>query len=322
MYYKSKRSVVFFIFFACTFFVGVAQEQNDIAILEYKQLILDGQLAYLPVYPKIIEASVPLDTLSNEEKQPSFYEEMWDNKRFNPYTNTSLSFPVEIKFKDSLFASPVDKKMVVTSRYGWRRGRPHQGIDIDLWVGDNVNSILDGKVRYVGYHGGHGKTVVIRHDNGLESVYAHLSKYLVNINDEVKKGDPIGIGGVTGNARGSHLHLEIRYHGKSINPEYLFEFTNETPDIRSDQLFVTRKWMTPRYHRSTRKSSIVLCTSIEDATSVHITEQQVYRVKKGDTLHRIANKYGLAVSEICKMNAIRYNQVLKIGQEIILVNSP
>lgn len=313
--------MIFAITLLFTFFGGVAQEKSRNTVMEYKQLVLDGKFSYLPVYPEDLGEMVSKDSLSVNEELTDHYEKFWDHKVFNPYRKKSTSLPFEITFNDSLFAPPVNKKMVVTSRYGWRRGRPHQGIDIDLWVGDEVNTILDGKVRYVGYHGGHGKTIVVRHKNGLESVYAHLSKYLVKVDQEVKKGDPIGIGGVTGNSRGSHLHLEIRYHGKSVNPEYFFEFANETPKIRSEKLYVTRKWVTPRYHRSTRKSNIVLCTTLDEALKLYVPKKQVYTIKKGDTLHRIANKYGLAVSEICKINSIRRNQVLKIGQEIVLVNS-
>jgi len=143
-------------------------------------------------------------------------------------------------------------KMVVTSRYGWRHGRPHQGIDIDLETGDYVKALLGGKVRYARRHGGHGKTIIIRHDNGLETVYAHLSEYWVKEDQRIEKGQIIGQGGISGNARGSHLHLEVRYQGKSIHPEYLFEFTDETK-IRSNTIVVTKKWMAPRLHKSTKK---------------------------------------------------------------------
>ena len=174
---------------------------------------------------------------------------------------------------------------------------------------------MDGKVRYVGYYSGFGNTVIVRHYNGLETVYAHLSELLVKENDLVEKGDVIDKGGVSGNARGSHLHFEVRYQGKSINPEYIFEFNADTA-IRSDEMIVTKKWAAPRYHRSTRQSTIVVHKTLEDISLIEEQQQKVYTVKKGDTLHRIANKYGLAISEICKANAIKHNSVLKIGQQI------
>ncbi|WP_282079073.1 M23 family metallopeptidase [Aquimarina algiphila] len=316
-----KKRLVFGFLILLSFSMISAQEiieTKEKVPVDHKKLIFQGDIIYLPIYPNnIVSSNNELLSRDLGVKNKEEFNAKWDNQRFNPYWDESLSFPFQLTFHDTNFSSPVTRKMVVTSRYGWRRGRSHQGIDIDLQTGDSVRSILDGKVRYVGYHGGHGNTVIVRHYNGLESVYAHLSKTLVKENDEIKKGNAIGKGGVTGNARGSHLHLEVRYHGKSINPEYLFEFTTDTK-IRSDVLFVTRKWATPRFHRSTRKSKIVIHKSIDDITVFEEQQKKIYTVKKGDTLHRIANRHGLAVSEICKTNSIKYNTVLKIGQQIII----
>lgn len=321
MFLIRKRLVSCFLLLLSFFMISAQEtiEQKESITMDYKKLVLDGKIICLPVYPKnynsFTDSAILGDNLEAENIEA--YSTKWDNQSFNPYWDEHLTFPFQLEFQDEDFASPIHRKMVVTSRYGWRRGRPHQGIDIDLQVGDSVKSILDGKVRYVGYHGGHGNTIIVRHHNGLESVYAHLSELLVKENDEIKKGDVIGKGGVTGNARGSHLHLEVRYHGKSINPEYLFEFATETK-IRSDVVFVTKKWATPRYHRSTRKSKIVVHRTMDDIAKFKEEQKKIYTVKKGDTLSRIANKYGLPISEICKTNAIRSNSVLKIGQQIII----
>ncbi|WP_084050259.1 M23 family metallopeptidase [Aquimarina macrocephali] len=317
MFLIKKRLVFYFLIFS-PFLMLVAQEnfvQIENIPVDHKKLVVEGEIICLPIYPKKNSSYLPEEDILQENLEA--YTTKWDNQQFNPYWNEDLTFPFQLAFQDEDFSPPVDRKMVVTSRYGWRRGRPHQGIDIDLQVGDSVKSILDGKIRYVGYHGGHGNTVVVRHHNGLETVYAHLSKSLIKENEEVKKGQTIGTGGVTGNARGSHLHLEVRYHGKSINPEYLFEFASDTK-IRSDTLFVTKKWMTPRYHRSTRMSKIVIHKTMEDIARIKEEQKKIYTVRKGDTLHRIANKHGLAVSEICKTNSLKYNSVLKIGQQIII----
>ncbi len=319
MFFIKRRRVslivALFLFFLLDAQEGFGQ-QEEITLVYHEKLHVKGKTLYLPVYAKKkydAENLVSNGVVKNEV----YFSVKWDNQRFNPYRGESISFPFQLNFDSEVFSSPVSRKMVITSRYGWRRGRPHQGIDIDLQVGDSVRSILDGKVRYVGYHGGHGNIVIVRHKNGLETLYAHLSKFLVKENDEIKKGQAIAKGGITGNARGSHLHLEVRYHGKSINPEYLFEF-NEDTRIRSDIVFVTRKWTTPHYHRSTRKSNILVHTSINDIALLKEQEKKVYTVKKGDTLYRIANRHGLPVSEICKINAIRRNSVLKIGQQIIV----
>ena len=153
---------------------------------------------------------------------------------------------------------------VVTSRYGWRRGRAHKGIDIDLVTGDSLFSMFDGIVRFAKYNTGHGRTVIVRHYNGLETVYAHLSKYGVKENDTVTKGQYLGKGGATGNARGSHLHLEVNYQGESIHPEYLFEF-NKNNTIRAKDIWVTTRWTRPIAHNSRRKSKIKPMLTQEDA---------------------------------------------------------
>ncbi len=321
MFITIKRRVSYIIVFVSFLLIStqkIYSQPNDTAVEYYEKLFINGDTVFLPIYAKKNRSKEDISNkLADITKD---FDSKWDNVRFNPYGGENITFPFQLTFDDKQFSSPIDRKMVVTSRYGWRRGRPHRGIDIDLWVGDTVRSILDGKVRYVGYHGGHGNTVVIRHYNGLETVYAHLSKFLVKENDEIKKGQAIAKGGITGNARGSHLHLEVKYHGKSINPEYLFEFTDRT-EIRSDVVFVTRKWMTPRYHRSTRQSNIVVHKTINDIVLHEERQKKIYTVKKGDTLYRIANRHGLAIAEICKINAIRKNSVLKVGQQIIVTSA-
>ncbi|WP_062058142.1 M23 family metallopeptidase [Aquimarina longa] len=309
MFLINKRYVLYFLI-AIPFFIISAQN----TIVDHKDLFIEGETISLPIY---LNNDFPIEENIFLAEELEEYNIKWDNQNFNPYWNEALTFPFQIKFRDNDFSSPVTHKMVITSRYGWRRRRPHRGIDIDLETGDSVKTILSGKIRYVGYHRGYGNTIVVRHYNGLETVYAHLSKLLVKENDTVKKGDVIGRGGVTGNARGSHLHLEVRYHGKSINPEYLFDFDTDRK-IRSDSLFVIKKWATPRYHKSTRKSKMTVYKTIDDIAKIKEEEKKIYTVRKGDTLHRIANKYGLAISEICKINAIRSNSVLKIGQQIII----
>lgn len=243
--------------------------------------------------------------------------EYWDNKRFNPYPVPIKNVPFQLLFRDTTFASPILIDKVITSRYGWRNRRPHKGIDIDLVTGDTLRAILDGKVRYVKYHSGHGRTVVVRHSNGLELVYAHLSKQLVKENDIVLKGQVIGRGGVSGNARGSHLHLEVIYKGNYINPEYLFDF-GDNNKIRSNEFWVTNKWTSPHLHSSKRKSKINVATSFKEATSQKVTKFKTHRIRKGDSLSRIAQKYGVSVSAICKANSIRRTTTLRIGRQLII----
>ncbi|MFY7672322.1 peptidoglycan DD-metalloendopeptidase family protein [Tenacibaculum sp. MEBiC06402] len=245
------------------------------------------------------------------------FKENWDTIHFNPYDRSNVSFPFEISFLDKTYASPIQKKHVVTSRYGWRRGRAHRAIDIDLVTGDDVYSILDGKVRFVGYHPGHGKTIVVRHYNGLETVYAHLSEYNTKVNTIVKKGQLIGKGGNTGRSRGSHLHLEVRYKGIDINPEHIFTFKRNN-NIRSKNVWVTKDWATPYHHISTRQSSLVTLDTFEKVKAYKKRKRRIYIVKSGDTLSGIAFKNRVPIRRICKANKIKKTSTLKIGQRLIL----
>ncbi|WP_081988219.1 M23 family metallopeptidase [Psychroserpens jangbogonensis] len=243
--------------------------------------------------------------------------ENWDHTVYNPFKNEVVMFPLQLEFKDSTYASPISKNKVVTSRYGWRRGRGHKGIDIDLITGDSLFSMFDGIVRMSRYSRGHGKTVVVRHYNGLETVYAHLSAYGVKENDSVFKGQYLGKGGVSGNARGSHLHLVVNYKGIAINPEYLFEF-NDSNSIRSNEIWVTQQWTRTYVHNSKRQSKIIPLLTEEDAITSLKKQKKIYVVKRGDTLSRISKRNNITIAAICKTNAINKNSVIKPGQKLVI----
>ncbi len=241
----------------------------------------------------------------------------WNTKVFNPYKNTLVKFPIHLKFSDSTYASPIPRDKVVTSRYGWRKGRPHKGIDIDLITGDSVFAMLDGIIRFASYNSGHGRTVIVRHYNGLETVYAHLSRYAVKVNDTVRKGQLLGKGGTSGNARGSHLHLVVNYKGVSINPEYLFGF-DENNTIRAQDLWVTHQWTRPHMHSSKRQSQLALILTEEEALESLKKQNKIYIVRRGDTLSKIAQRNNVSVTSICKTNFIKRNAVIKVGQKLVL----
>lgn len=241
----------------------------------------------------------------------------WNTKVYNPYKEVNVEYPFKLTFEDSTYASPINIDKVVTSRYGWRRGRAHKGIDIDLVTGDSLFSMFDGIVRLVKYNPGHGRTVIVRHYNGLETVYAHLSKYGVKVNDTVAKGQYLGKGGATGNARGSHLHLEVNYKGESIHPEYLFSFDEENT-IRSKEIWVTSKWTRPIAHNSRRKSKIKPLTTEEEALASLVKKRSIYIVKPGDSLSRISARNNVTVTSLCKVNSISRNSVIRVGQKIII----
>lgn len=199
------------------------------------------------------------------------------------------------------FVIPFDGR--ITSRYGYRRGRYHNGVDIDLRTGDTVVAAFNGKVRYAKYNdAGFGNLVVIRHYNGLETFYAHLSDLHVVPNQEVKAGDPIGLGGNTGHSRGSHLHFETRFYDAPMNPEEIIDFKDKI--IRNENLFVHSGLFRP------------------GALPSHIASPKLnanttyYRIRSGDTLSRIASKHGTSIHMLCQLNNMRPTTTLRIGKSI------
>ena len=297
-----------------------------------------GVFLYLPVFGQgdSFQSESISEVLVESENETedtlhhhSHFEENWNTARFNAYEDVTVDFPFKIEFDVTHFNPPMDNRMVVTSRYGKRWGRGHHGIDIDLSTGDEVSALFDGKVRHVGHHYGFGKTIVVRHSNGIETVYAHLSEYKVSVNDTVQAGDLLGLGGATGNARGSHLHLEVRYKGVSINPEYLFDFS-KGGSIRSSEVWVTREWTKPFLHNSKRQSDIHVYTSHEEVMEVikpkrtipkekpAALDSYVHIVIPGDTMYSISRRYQLPIEHICKTNDIADATKIKVGQKLLL----
>ncbi|MFD1061836.1 peptidoglycan DD-metalloendopeptidase family protein [Winogradskyella litorisediminis] len=264
------------------------------------------------------EIAIPIISTENETSEiVSINSEFWDNVNVNPYRNEIIQYPLYLNFTDSTFAAPVLNKNVVTSRYGWRRGRPHNGIDLDLVTGDSVAVILDGIVRLSRYSRTLGNVVIVRHYNGLETTYAHLSERHVKVNDAVLKGQVIGKGGNTGRSTGSHLHFVASYKGQYIHPEYIFDFSEEHK-IRAQDIWITKEWTRASFHNSRKRSKLKLFTTEEAALASLVKTRKVYIVKSGDTLSRISNQNNVSIRSICKVNSIRKTSTLKIGQKLIL----
>ena len=139
-------------------------------------------------------------------------------------------------------------------KYGMRWGRMHKGLDLYLQTGDSVVSAFDGIVRYAKFNsGGFGNCVVVRHTNGLETVYGHLSKIIVTENQYVQGGETVGLGGTTGNSTGPHLHFETRYKDFTIDPEMYYDF--KTGTLLSDTLVLNKsKLSAERYPTAKVKS--------------------------------------------------------------------
>ena len=157
----------------------------------------------------------------------------WSNERVHAYGNT-VTIPDTFRIDMTGFRMPTEHTKI-TSKFGPRRRRMHNGLDIKVYIGDTIRAAFSGKVRMVKYERrGYGKYVVIRHENGLETVYGHLSKQIVDENQYVEAGEPIGLGGNTGRSTGSHLHFETRFLGQAINPALLFDFEKQDIVINVD----------------------------------------------------------------------------------------
>lgn len=192
----------------------------------------------------------------------------------------------------------------VTSGFGPRRRIFHYGIDLDLETGDVVGAAFDGKVRIAKKSKSYGNVIVIRHSNGIETYYAHLSKINVEVGQEVYAGENIGLGGNTGRSRGSHLHFEVRYLGQPINPTDVISFTEHK--LISDTLCLSKK--TFDYVSAAKKIASVKGGK---GSKIHV-------VKKGDTLSSIARKYGTSTKSLCQRNKIKTTSTLRLGQKIKL----
>ena len=298
--------------------VEIKDHSPDIEDVFFEKIMLDGKVSFRNESTgEVISQSkyIELCEADIHDDHDHINYDYWDCHKINPYKDVVLPTPFKVNFNQTTFTPPVDHEMVITSRFGRRRRGPHRGIDIDLVTGDNVRSVLPGKVRFVGYSRGHGKTVVIRHANEIETVYAHLSAYTVKVNDEISEGQIIGLGGNTGNSRGSHLHLEVRYKGVCIHPEYVFNFDGSNT-INGQESWVTNGWKSPRLHSSYRKSKVKSLTTEEEAIAYQKNEPKYHKVKRGDTLSEIARAYSLRLSEICSLNSISKSSILRIGQLI------
>ena len=265
--------------------------------------------------------TLALRNLINKEQMGSpsaqLYKE-WNNKYAHRATELPDSFLINLKH----FCMPTTSK-VITSNFGRRWGRMHKGIDVKVYIGDTIRAAFSGKVRIVKYEAkGYGNYVVIRHYNGLETIYGHMSKHLVKENQIVKAGEPIGLGGNTGRSTGSHLHFETRLCGVALNPALMFDFRNQ--DVTGD---------TYMFHRDTYENESVLANkargksaddeAVAEETSSSKSRKQssasssdirYHKVKRGETLSSIAKKRGTTIDKLCKLNHISKRMRIRPGQ--------
>lgn len=245
------------------------------------------------------------------------FSDHWNTETIHAYNDVELSSLPEatvLRLVDSLGSYHQPYIGRITSRYGPRRGRAHHGIDISLQVGQPIYATFDGKVRISRSAGDYGNLVVIRHNNGLETYYAHLSARDVEAGDWVVAGQQIGQGGNTGRSTGPHLHFEVRYRGQSFDPERIIDFT--TGDLRRSELLLKRRHFSiyAKYEQDFGDEEEI--ERQEEAERRAAAAVQYHTVRSGDTLGALARRYGTTVSRLCQLNNIRSTSILRIGQRL------
>ena len=279
-----------------------------------------------------IQLNQMLESEVNAQSPASLLYDDWNNVYAHRETTLPDSFLIDLRG----FAMPSPSR-VITSNFGPRWGRQHKGLDVKLNTGDTIYAAFDGKIRIVRFEPkGYGKYVVIRHANGLETIYGHMSKHLCVENQDVRAGEPIGLGGSTGRSTGSHLHFETRLCGTALNPALMFDFYNQ--DVVGDSY---------TFRKSTYNQESLVATRLrgvggqggEDNTDYAQLAQQkqdqrqpqakqtqrqrgqkaqksssLHKVQRGETLSAIARKHGTTVNAICRLNNITTKSVLRPGQ--------
>ena len=249
----------------------------------------------------------------------------WNTRLVNPFRDPldSIPYRVTIPLIDSLsrFVCPHQGK--VFSRFGLRHGRRHQGCDVPYPTGTPVYCAFDGRVRLAERHKGYGNLVIIRHENGLETFYGHLSRIDVTPGQWIHAGDQIGLGGSTGRSSGPHLHFETRYNGFAFDPEWIVDFENGK--LRRNAFVLKRSYLSAY--------SKYVPESIDEEEEIYMTDEQIraeeeriakeraamkyHTIKSGDTLSGLAVKYGTTVSKICNLNpGLKPTTILSLGRKV------
>ena len=266
--------------------------------------------------------SVALNRLIQTEQMETpaadLYED-WNNKYAHRATELPDTFRIDLRD----FCMPTTNR-VVTSNFGRRWGRQHKGIDVKVYIGDTIRAAFSGKVRMVRYdRNGYGNYVVIRHGNGLETIYGHMSKQLVEENQVVAAGEPIGLGGNTGRSTGSHLHFETRLCGVALNPAIMFDFHNQ--DVIGDYYMFYKNRFESESVRANRLRGVGgggnigeneedLELAIAAPEAKYAKDVKFHKVAAGETLSSIAKKRGTTVDALCKLKHIGKRIRLMPGQ--------
>lgn len=287
----------------CSFVHGRGQENTDIKkeelnvdfIHRHSGVVLSNNNIYsdaIRIKRNLSLSSDIYQTYNGGVPANDLYEDIWLNNRVHVYgdiKNKPDTFLVNLQ----TFQMPISKGYV-TSKFGQRSRGMHLGIDLKVQVGDTIYAAFEGKVRVKNYErNGYGKYLVLRHPNGLETIYGHLSDYLVDVEDDVRAGQAIALGGNTGRSTGSHLHFETRFIGQPINPADLIDFENFR--LIQDQYLIT-------------PSTFNLYSNYK--------AMRFHTIRKGDSLSKIARMHGTTIARLCRLNKITTKSTLKIGAKL------
>ena len=307
-----------------------------VALFAATELYALDSLAVQAIKP--VESPIVVDTLSTDsdalkvllfndgtwryiqpitpDRDSTVYSRYWDNDNISPYRTVkidSLPQSVAINLVDSLKHYRFPYVGRITSRYGIRHRRPHNGIDMALKVGDTICAAFDGRVRFSkATDTGYGTLIIIRHDNGLETYHGHLSARLVEENDRVVAGQPIGLGGNSGRSTGPHIHFETRFYGQSFDPERIINF--RTGELRRDHFLLKKSYFSIYSKYSQDFNAEAERNNAEKKENALSAEKRYYKVRSGDYLGLIAKRNGTTVSAICRLNGITPNTTLQIGK--------
>lgn len=275
----------------------------------------------LPATINPINETFQIDTIAPHEElevdslktlDETLYKNIWNSTQIHYPANTlpGKTDTISITFLNSpetKYVHPFKGK--VLSKYGLRHGRMHTGTDIKLVSGDTVRCAFDGRVRLAKRFSGYGNLVLVRHCNGLETVYSHLKAIKVAVNDSVKAGDLIGLGGRTGRATTDHLHFETRLFGQPFDSNKYIDFENGC--LRTDKIYYANKRFEIDLANFKKK--------LTQAEALASGEGTRHVIRKGDNLSTIARRYHTTVKKICVANKITAQTTLKIGR-VLMIN--
>jgi len=311
------RTLILLLFFGVSIFSSYGQDRYSVNINYGKS-------------HAALDSVIMRELREGEEENGDIYDGLyqhWSDTKVNPYGMNIQDLPNGFAIDCSGYYPPC--LGYVTSTFGQRHHGFHNGIDLKVNVGDTIRAAFNGRVRVRRYNrGGYGYFLVLRHQKGLETVYGHLSKFLVGPDQEVRAGDPIALGGSTGHSTGPHLHFETRILGNPINPSKLFSFEAYVPlrniyYVFKNETFEERIRYSGRYYVGGGTYDGSGASSKNDGNSNSnntdkYSNVDFYTVRKGDNVTKIASKNHLSISRLCKLNNIKTSARIKPGQRLRL----